>query len=201
MKVLITGGNGDIAQATAKLLLSELPGDIIVYAPGKKILDVTFDYHADKEIGKFKPDVLINNAGFIEPERIDSGHHFAIDNWIKQIDVNLIGTYLCSRAAIRYGAKQIINIGSSAGEEGKAEWSAYCAAKAGVKRFTESLYAEGHNATYLCIGRTKTKMRAALFGEEDPNTLLAPEEVARTLLQIILNPEEYAGKSVDLYVS
>lgn len=179
-KVLITGGNGDISQAIKKLLITTY----VVLTPSHEELDVT---NTDKinDYFKFnKPGILINNAGFIEPQKIKATD---FDLWEKHIKINLYGTVYCSVIGIRYGTHTIINIGSSAANEGKANWSAYCASKAGVLRFTESLIAEEYNAFCLNIGRTKTKMRFSLFGEEDPNTLLMPEEIALQVVKILSN--------------
>jgi 3-oxoacyl-[acyl-carrier protein] reductase len=199
MKILITGGDGDIAQAIKKEL--ENIGHT-VYAPNHKEMDVTSGPSVALTIAEFEPDVIINNAGLIKTERIDGDNIYAISSWRDQIDVNLIGPYICARAGIQRGVTQIINIGSSAGAKGKAEWSAYCAAKAGVERLTESLHAEGHCATCLRIGRTATKMRSSLVsGEEDPDTLLTPSEIATIVTTIIEKPHTFSGAIVPIYKS
>ena len=200
MKVLITGGNGDIAQAIAQLLREK---EHSVLTPSHEVLNVTNDFEVRTYMIRNKPDVIINNAGIINPQNIviagDSGTNMADDIcWEDQILVNLVGTYLCSKYGLISGAKQIINIGSSAGAKGKAGWSAYCAAKAGVERLTESLHAEGHYATCLRIGRTKTSMRRELFGEEDPDTLMHPMDVAVWVPEIMDNPKLYSGCILDI---
>jgi 3-oxoacyl-[acyl-carrier protein] reductase len=194
MKILITGGNGDIAQATAKRLRERGHN---VLTPGRDLLDVTNETNVSTHLSFYKPDVIINNAGYISPGEVVLSNS---PNWQHQVEVNLIGTYLCSKYALQAGAKQVINIGSSAGAKGKNGWSAYCAAKAGVERLTESLYAEGINATCLRIGRTATKMRRSLYGEEDPRTLLHPDDIAKWIEEIIDYPTVYAGAILEITV-
>lgn len=66
-KVLITGGNGDIAQAIKEQLENE---GYDVYAPSRTEMDVTDWDSIEKAMKKFKPDVLINNAGYVVPHSI-----------------------------------------------------------------------------------------------------------------------------------
>jgi NAD(P)-dependent dehydrogenase (short-subunit alcohol dehydrogenase family) len=179
-KVVITGGQGDIARAIKTRLITSYD----VLAPGHRELDVTNVDAITIFFASNKPDILINVAGFIEPQKIIDAD-FPL--WERHIEVNLYGTVYCSVIGLRNGVHKIINIGSSAAYEGKAEWSAYCASKAAVMSFTESLIAEGHDAFCLNIGRTKTKMRFALYGEENPDTLLTPEEIALRVAEILQN--------------
>jgi len=179
--LVITGGKGDIAQAIKKALQEEHR----VLTPGKDELDVTDRINIKGYFKRNKPVLLINNAGYIKPEPIQQS---SVDEWIQQVNVNLIGMYLCTREAIRNGCKMIVNIGSSAGSHGKPFWSAYCASKRAVVSFTESLDAEGITAVCISPGRTNTKMRHQLFPGEDPKGLMTPEEFAmavRTILQRI----------------
>jgi NAD(P)-dependent dehydrogenase (short-subunit alcohol dehydrogenase family) len=195
MKILITGGSGDVARAIAETLRNVGHS---VLTPDRNLLDVTDKIGVKTHMFHYKPDIVVNNAGYISPWPIVNG----VSNvWEYQIEVNLIGTYFCSKYALEAGAKQIINIGSSAGAEGKSHWSAYCAAKAGVERFTESLHAEGHYATCIRLGRTETKMRRDLYGEEDSRTLLHPSDVADLVERIIEKPETYSGSILPLFKS
>lgn len=195
MKILITGGKGDIAQAIVRQLMG---AEHEIFAVSKKELDVTDNEAVYTYMNILKPDIVINNAGLIIPDAVLGSSYV---EWMDQIQVNLIGTFNVCYQALRVGATQIINIGSSAGAKGKAEWSAYCAAKAGVERLTESLHAEGHRATCLRIGRTKTKMRHELFGDEDPTTLLTPEQVAEWVEEVIANPWVYSGTVLDVSIN
>lgn len=90
-KVLITGGNGDIAQAIKFELESE---GYTVYAPPKAELDVTDEKSIENAISKFIPDVLINNAGYVVPQSIRESN---LSNTKKHIDINLLGTFFVQK--------------------------------------------------------------------------------------------------------
>ena len=69
-KVLITGGQGDIAQAITKKLLYE--GGYDIKTPGKEELDVTNVEMVEQFVKNFVPDILINNAGYVCPPVINT---------------------------------------------------------------------------------------------------------------------------------
>ena len=190
--VVITGGDGDIANAIAKKLRKYY----WIYNPDKQILDVTSEISIRQYLNAVKPDILINAAGYIKPQSIKE-----LDAWdmYKQLDVNLMGAIFCSKYAILNGVKFILHIGSSAGIKGKAGWSAYCVSKAGLIMFSECLNAEGINSMVLSIGRTDTKMRRGLFPNEDKSTLLTPEEVADEVYKLIYLSDCTNNKKYFLY--
>jgi len=95
-----------------------------------------------KEFGKI--DILVNNAGIAYQGTIENMKE---EDWDKVIDVNLKGTFLCSKAVIKLMKKQrsgkIINLASFSGKVGGLTVGAnYAASKAGVICFTKSLAME-----------------------------------------------------------
>src|SRR5438093_12558819 len=83
-------------------------------------------------------DVLVNNAGFAWPRDGPVNLELAetpLDVWLKVLDTNLTGTFLCSRQALKIMRPQnggsIINISSPQGKKGKLLRGPYCAAKFG----------------------------------------------------------------------
>lgn len=89
-------------------------------------------------------DILVNAAGITAPKTTILESSLA--EWHRILDVNLIGTYLASRAigrhmvAADYG--RIVNLGSVAGKEGNPFSAAYSASKAAVHSFTKSMAKE-----------------------------------------------------------
>lgn len=161
--IIITGAYGGIGSALAKGLsesgailacigrdavkLDELTSSL----PGRSIgikADVTSESEVNalvenvlKEFGRI--DVLINNAGIHKAAMIAD---MSLDDWNNVIQVNLNGTFLCSRAVIKpmreQGSGCIINMTSALGQRGNPTAAAYAASKAGVSNFTNVLYQE-----------------------------------------------------------
>jgi len=88
-------------------------------------------------------DILVNNAGIIRDKLLMFLNE---DDWDKVIDVNLKGTYLCSRAIIRTMISRnfgrIINMTSPSALLGRAGQTNYSASKGGIISFTKSLSKE-----------------------------------------------------------
>lgn len=68
----------------------------------------------------------------------------SLEEWRRVVDVNLVGTFLVSREAIRHMGRgsTVTVIGSRSGRHGAAGVSAYCASKFGVVGLIESLARE-----------------------------------------------------------
>ncbi|MDX1605889.1 MAG: SDR family NAD(P)-dependent oxidoreductase [Candidatus Competibacterales bacterium] len=87
----------------------------------------------------------INNAGVLEPiaplRSIDPA------DFRRLIEINLLGVMHGSRAYVRHCRRRgnggvLINISSGAARKAYAGWSAYCASKAAVDRFSEAVALE-----------------------------------------------------------
>lgn len=93
---------------------------------------------------KFKRvDILVNNAAVqIRKKVVD----MSLMDWNLQLDINLTGTFLCSREALKIMIKnnygKIITISSEAGKKAWGTGSAYCASKAGQISLTEAMASE-----------------------------------------------------------
>lgn len=89
------------------------------------------------ELGRL--DVLINNAGV---EKRAPFLEIKQEDWQRQLDVNLSGTFYCTQAAAREMAKRrygrIVNISSVAGLIGPIDLAAYGVSKAGVIGLTRA---------------------------------------------------------------
>lgn len=185
-KVLITGGNGGIAIAIKKEL--ELEG-YLVYAPGRQEMDVTNVVSIENFISEFVPDILINAAGYVVPQSVKKAD---LQSTRKHIEINLLGTFYCTQIALKYNSQlNIINIGSAASITTHATWSEYCASKAGVVMATKCWAEDGLYSVVISPGRTKTKMRKALFPEEDQETLLEPSDFAKVIVKAV--KKEYSS--------
>lgn len=155
-KVLVTGGNGDIAKAISEKLNQKY----IVETPERNELDVSSIESVDSFFSKFSFDIVINNAGTLYSSNIvDSDPQL----WIRDISVNLIGTYLVSRASVIKNKKvRIINISSTAAFNSYLDWTSYCASKAGVLKLSMGMVKDGYDVVTMCPGAIDTKLRDEL---------------------------------------
>lgn len=89
-------------------------------------------------------DVLVNNAGIAGPTA--PIEEVTVEQWRQTLDVNLLGTFLCTRNALKFlrksGGGAIVNMSSSAGKFGFPFRSPYSASKWGVVGFTKSMAIE-----------------------------------------------------------
>jgi 3-oxoacyl-[acyl-carrier protein] reductase len=88
-------------------------------------------------------DILVNNAGIFTQWLLAD---MPVADWDRVLNVNLRGTFLCTRALIgqmlERGSGRVINIASQLGQIGGAEVAHYCASKAGVIGLTKALARE-----------------------------------------------------------
>lgn len=140
-------------------------------------------------------DILVNNAGITRDTLI---LRMKEDDWDAVINVNLKGTFNCTRAAVKYMSKQrsgkIINIASIVGLMGNVGQANYAASKAGVIGLTKTtareFAARGINVNAVAPGFIATAMTDAI-PEKAKNELNAqipmgrlgtPDDVAEAVL-------------------
>jgi short-subunit dehydrogenase len=138
-------------------------------------------------------DVLVNNAGFAPP-RTPLGRISAADV-DRMIAVNLrapIGLVrLAAPAMASQGGGTIVNVASAAARETPAGEAVYAATKAGLLAFTRAAFAElrqsGIKVAVIMPGLVDT----SLIPENkrlDRRLMLAPDDVAVAVLQIVNSP-------------
>lgn len=115
-------------------------------------------------------DILVNNAGVTKDNLII---RMKSEDWDEVMDINLKGTFLCTKAVSRIMMKKrygkIINITSVVGIMGNAGQSNYSASKAGVIGFTKSMAKElasrGIRVNGIAPGFIETDMTDVLKDE------------------------------------
>lgn len=157
-------------------------------------------------------DVLINNAGVVEP----ISHLTSADpeGWGQVIDINLKGVFYGIRAAVpemkRNGGGSVLTISSGAAHGPVEAWSHYCASKAAVNMLNRCLDKEeganGIRAIGLSPGTVATQMQREIKASGiNPVSQLAWEDhipadwPARALLWMC-SPEadRYLGDEISL---
>lgn len=150
-------------------------------------------------------DILINNAGTLGPRAslVDTSAQAFRDT----LDVNVVGVFNFLRSCYpwlkRSERPRVINISSSVGRRGRAEWGAYSASKFAVEGLTEIAADElgewGAAVVSFNPGGTATDMRAEAYPEEDPSILPSSEEVGATIVKLVKllsakdNNQKYSG--------
>ncbi|MGG2066048.1 3-ketoacyl-ACP reductase [Bacillus sp. S14(2024)] len=150
-------------------------------------------------------DILINNAGI---SKFGNFLELEVAEWEKIIQVNLMGVYYVTRAAlpgmIEQQSGDIINISSTAGQKGAPVTSAYSASKFGVLGLTESLAMEvrKHNirVTALTPSTVATDMAVELgLTDGNPDRVMQAEDIAEFIVaQLKLNKRTFI-KSAGLW--
>lgn len=200
-RVVITGAAGGIGAATARalsaygarVLLSDLPDSAVgelastLRDEGRDaaytFADVTVASQCEALVSCAVElfdgiDILFNCAGIMPlgtivdmPEAV----------WRKVIDVNLTGTFLCSKYAIPIMRQQkrglILNAASGAAMVGNRQLAAYGAAKAGILVLTKCMAVDhgkdGIRVNCICPGTIDTDMnRSWIQASADPDEAL-----------------------------
>ena len=133
-----------------------------------------------KTLDKFgKINILINNAGITRDGLLVRMNEA---DWDAVLNVNLKGTFNCTKAAAKVMMKQrsgkIVNIASIIGMTGNAGQANYAASKGGVIAFTKSVAKElaprNINVNAIAPGFIETEMTAKL-----------PEDVKQGIMKLV----------------
>jgi len=230
--IFITGASRGIGAATARKFADSGANVVLVARSATEIDQLAADIgpsalaivcdisrYADVEaamqsaVAKFGSlDVVINNAGVIEP--ISALATSDPEAWGKVIDINLKGVYYGMRAAMPImqaaGGGTILTISSGAAHSALEGWSHYCASKAGAAMLTTSAHLEaagfGIRVMGLSPGTVATKMQreikasginsVSLMEWEDH---IPPEWVAKALMWMCtVDADEFLGQEIAL---
>jgi 3-oxoacyl-[acyl-carrier protein] reductase len=144
------------------------------------------------------PEILVNNAGFLQQKRFVD---LTVEDFDRMISVHLRGTFLCTRAVLpemlSRGSGIIVNVASQLGQIGGIELCHYSTAKAGIIGLTKALArevsAQGVRVNAVAPGPINTELVLGL-SEEWRNAKAAelplgrfgePWEVAETVAFLV----------------
>lgn len=136
-------------------------------------------------------DVLIHNAGILGP-RVELAV-YPEDAWDAVLDINLSAPFKLTRALIPHlrANASVLLLSSGVGVVGRPKWGAYNVSKFGVEALGQILAAELPAARVNVVdpGAMRTAMRAAAYPDEDPMTLVTPEENTGVFLWLALESD------------
>ncbi|RKN84261.1 SDR family NAD(P)-dependent oxidoreductase [Paenibacillus ginsengarvi] len=215
--VLITGAGRGIGKAVAQrfaaegallALLSNVEADLTETADElvsggsvvrNYVVDVADERQVEAAIAAAESDfgridVLVNNAGIAWEEPLLD---IKPDNWKKIIDVNLNGMFWVAQSVARRMASQgggvIVNMASTNGLVGEANYAHYNASKGGVVLLTKTmaieLGAKGIRVNAVCPGYIQTPMSEAIDSPEFIEQYIR----AKIPLGRVGKPEDVAG--------
>lgn len=147
-------------------------------------------------------DVVINNAGVGIFTNVAS---MTPEQWSEVIETNLTGVFFVCHAAIPHlrarGGGFIINISSLAGKNPFVDGGAYCASKAGLNAFSETLMQEVRydniRVSYVLPGSVATGFSSgdATKGAE---WKIAPDDVAEVVVNLLRHDPRSLPSRVEL---
>ncbi|KAL7267314.1 hypothetical protein RUND412_010106 [Rhizina undulata] len=215
-----------ILTARREEALKELARQIETKSGGKaKVLPVKLDVSVSTEVKEFLGklpegwkdiDVLVNNAGLVKG--VDKVGEISENDINVMMQTNVTGLINMTQAILptmlaRGGKGDIINIGSIAGREPYAGGAIYCATKAAVRSFTDSLRKEliatrirvievdpGQVETEFSVVRFRgDKAKAdAVYAGVDP---LTPDDIAEIIVFAAGRPENVVMADTLVYPS
>ena len=170
-------------------------------------------HRVDHELGPLRG--LVNNAGVVDQaQRVDE---MSMARWRRMFDINVIGSMLCAREALRRMSTRhggsggaIVNIGSAAARLGSPGlYVDYAAAKAAIDTFTLGLArevgSEGVRVNAVRPGLIDTEIHAS-GGQPERARQLAPQvpmqrtgsadEVAQAVLWLLSDAASYTTGAV-----
>lgn len=230
---IITGAGKGIGKSTALLFAKEGAKIIVNYSSsekealavvneikkiGSEAIAIKCDVSKESEVkemvnqtvNKFgKLDILVNNAGIVFDIPFFKR---TVEQWKKTMDVNLLGTFLCSKYASEQMLKnnngKIINISSTNGINSfSPEAMDYDASKAGIIILTRDLAKElapKIQVNSIAPGWVDTEMNKDLpkdFVEEETEKIYQkrfakPEEIAKSILFLASDDASYITGSI-----
>ncbi|PWH84874.1 SDR family NAD(P)-dependent oxidoreductase [Brumimicrobium oceani] len=179
-----------------------------------QLYDIALLDHVSKEDFPVR---LINNAGIIG--EIKRTHELTLTHYVDMAMVNLVAPqYLCSYVLSTFGFENvdtIVNISSGAAQRPVPSWGSYCATKAAMDIFAETLNEEikelGKSTKVFNIapGVVDTEMQVTIRNSgaknfsshqnfvdlKENNELRTPQEVA-VLLDAFINEEHHDNEGV-----
>jgi histidinol-phosphate aminotransferase len=143
-------------------------------------------------------DILINNAAVLGPVRRNLWE-IGLKEWQETLDVNLTGSFLCTRFAVDWMRKngvagRIVNVSTGAARSSGDGLTPYAISKAALESLTRNVAAEtgwaGPAVVGIELGSLQTQMARKYYSWEDFQLLPPPETAIPVFLYAATAPPE-----------
>ncbi len=190
--------------------------DAIRAAGGKPATLLPFDLQkAEKDIDMIGPsiverfgrlDILVHNAGALN--KLTPVAHIEPRDWAEVMAVNLTASWRlirsCDPPLRASDSGRAVFLTTGVAQNPRAYWGMYGASKAGMENLVMTWAAEVE-ATPVRVnlvdpGRTATKLRAAAYPGEDPDSIAQPADVAPGIAALCLPSETRHGARIVIKV-
>jgi len=141
----------------------------------------------DKTLQNFgRLDILVANAGIHLRKTVTET---TVTEWDEMMEINLRGTFLCCREAVKVMVEQnygkIVIVSSESGTKGSASQGAYCTTKFGQIGFMEVLTDEVKdydiNVNAVLPSATNTPLIRKSYPEVNHKALITPDRIAKVI--------------------
>jgi 3-oxoacyl-[acyl-carrier protein] reductase len=155
----------------------------------------------DQEFGGL--DILVNNAGAGVFRKTGE---MSVEEWHRNIDLNLNGAFYCSREALarflKRGGGFIVNISSLAGKNAFSGGAGYNASKFGLNGFSEALLLDHRHdnvrVSYIMPGSVATEFGGPSDRSGDTSWMTSPGDVAEVVAMVLRMPARTMVSRVEL---
>jgi 2-C-methyl-D-erythritol 4-phosphate cytidylyltransferase len=148
-------------------------------------------------------DYIINTAAVLKKEPLINMDPADITESIQTNYVGVINIAVESFLYLKESQGNLLFFTSSSYTRGRAFYSLYSSSKAAVVNFVQAIAQEwdkfGIKVNCINPERTSTPMRVKNFGNEDPLTLLRPQDVAEVALSTL--QAKFSGQVIDVKLS
>jgi len=181
-------------------LLDALYQELVPLGPEPAVAQLDFEraqgpeYQAltdeiEKRYGRL--DGLLHNASLLGDR--SPIEHYDIGLWQRVLLVNLTAPFILTRCMLPLlrasRDASLLFTTSGVGNQGAAFWGAYAVSKFGTEGLAQILANEFENTRVrvnaINPGGTRTRMRARAYPAENPETLLAPEDITLPYLYLL----------------
>jgi len=220
-RAVVTGAASGIGLAVtrrlcddgARVVMADVRGDVLARTArqlGAGVHAIACDVGLERDVERLfhdadawlgGMDILVSSAGIV---RMGRTHELPLETWEALLRVNLTGTFLVLKHALRlmreHGRGAIVTIGSVASVVAAGRTSAYDASKGGVLQLTRAVAVEnadvGIRANCVLPGIVRTPLAensTAIYGPMDGDVSRLPARRIQVPMERVAEPEEVAA--------